>query len=781
MEVAPKRVAVLGGGVMGTGIAALMANNGIAVEVFDVKKELAEKCIKAMTDPRAKVPVLYSPRKARHVEARSLDELEARLGEADMIVEAVPEVLSIKQSTYEKVDAFRKPGSIICTNTSGLSINAMTEGRSEDFGRHFLGTHYFNPVRFMPLVELIPAETTAPEVLEGCEAWFARLGKKTLRGFDTPNFIANRIGIFAFMKAMALMEKYGFDPETVDMITGTAIGAPKTGTFRLADMVGIDTLYHVARNSYDNLENDEQRAALEPPAFLTRMIEEKKLGDKTRGGFYKKTRGGILTLDLETFEYREQRKPKSDCVRVAKKFVPPQERIAAMLTYDKDDRVCSYARELLLSTAAYALNRIGEAAPDVWSVDQALKWGFSREVGPIEALDSVGLARAAEMMSESGIKVPVILKEAIASTGRFYDRAPSSLSVYDSTAKSLVAKAAPEGLIRLSELRESGKVLRENLNARLYDLGDGVLGVEFDVKMVPSMNPIDDYIVSMLGQVFEVAREGYRAVVIGNQGPNFSAGAQLLMILELAKAKRFKEIEQVCQSFQMVNLFFKHADLPVVTAPHGLTLGGGLEVALSGHRSVAYAELYCGLVEVGVGLIPGAAGNLLLLKQFTEKMAKRNPGPMPPVAKTFELVGMAQVSKSAEQAVDMGLLKRDTVIVVDKAEQISRAKQEAISMCEGFTPSRPTKLTLPGKGGYLAIADRIDGMFASGAITPHSVTIGKKLAWVLTGGDAASIVNPITEMEFLANEREAFLELCGMKQSQERMKHMLKTGKPLLN
>jgi 3-hydroxyacyl-CoA dehydrogenase len=783
MDLAPKRVAVLGGGVMGTGIAALMANNGIQVDIFDISKELAEKCIAKMCDKKAKVPVLYSARRAKYVSAYSLDQAEL-LSQADMIVEAVPEVLSIKQATYEKVDAHRKAGSIICTNTSGLSINAMTEGRSEDFQKNFIGTHYFNPVRFMPLVEIIPAKTTNPELIDACVHWFAKLGKKPLLGYDTPNFIANRIGVFSFMKAIQLMDKYGFNTEEVDMITGTPIGAPKTATFRLADLVGLDVLYHVSKNSYDACVDDEQRDTLKPPAIFERMMEEKKLGDKTGGGFFKKTKvngkRAILTLDLKTWEYRPGMKPKSDCVRVAKGFVSPADRVASMVGYG-DDPVSNFAKELVLSTSAYALNRVGEAAPDIATVDKALKWGFSRSIGPVETLDAIGLEKSARLMSELGMAVPKLLTEAIESTGSFYRKEPSKIFAFNHKSKELVQEPKRD-VIRLAELRDQGKVIRENINARLYDLGDGILGCELDAKFVPNMNPIDDYVMAMMGQIFEVMGQGFRGVVIGNQSGNFSVGAQLQMILELAKRKMWDEIEMASGGLQLIASSLKHAPFPVVTAPHGLTLGGGLEVTLCGHKVVAHAELYAGLVEAGVGVIPGGAGTMMTVRQLQDSMAKRNPGPMPAVVRAFELIGMAQVSKSAEDAVSLGMLARNTVIVVDKDEQLSRAKAECIAMCEaGFEVDKPRSLVLPGPGGYEVLAANVDGMLASGAISPHSATIGKKLAWVLTGGDKASVSNPISESDYLANERKAFVELCGMKESQARMKHMLKTGKPLLN
>jgi 3-hydroxyacyl-CoA dehydrogenase len=784
MDLAPKRVAVLGGGVMGTGIAALMANNGIPVDIFDISKELAQKSIAKMCDRKAKIPVLYSNKRAKLVSAYSLDDAEM-LSHADMIVEAVPEILSIKQATYEKVDAHRKAGSIICTNTSGLSVNAMTDGRSDDFQKCFIGTHYFNPVRFMPLVEIIPAKTTSPDLVKACIDWFVKLGKKPLVGYDTPNFIANRIGVFSFMKAIQLMTKYGFSTEEVDMITGTPTGAPKTATFRLADMVGLDVLYHVTKNSYDSCTDDEQRDTLKPPAIFERMLKEKKLGDKAGGGFFKKTRvngkRAILTLDLDKWEYRPAIKPKSDCVRVAKKFVAAEDRVVSMVTYG-DDPVSNFSRELVLSTAAYALNRVGEAAPNIEAVDKALKWGFSRSIGPIETLDAIGLERSARMMSESGIVVPKLLTQAIESTGSFYRKEALKTFAFNHKSSALEESTGKKDVIRLAELREQGKVVRENINARLYDFDDGILGVEFDAKFVPNMNPIDDYVMSMMGQIFEVMGQGFRGVVIGNQSANFSVGAQLQMILELSKRKRWDDIEMATGGLQFILTSLKHAPFPVVTAPHGLALGGGMEVTLAGHRVVAHAELYCGLVEAGVGVIPGGAGTMMTVRQLQQAMARKNPGPMPAVIKAFELIGMAQVSKSAEDAIALGMLNRDTVVVVDKDEQLSRAKAECIAMCEqGFEVDKAHKLTLPGSGGYEVLAANVDGLLASGAISPHSATIGKKLAWVLTGGDKASIVNPISESDYLANERKAFVQLCGMKETQDRMKHMLKTGKPLLN
>ncbi len=776
-----KHVAVIGGGIMGGGIASFFANNGIHVSLFDIEKRLAVNCIKNLIDPKARIPLLYTRKKVRLIKPYSVEEFEV-LKDADMIVEVAPEVMEIKKDIFQKVDKYRKKGSIVCTNTSGLSVNEMGEGCSNEMLENFLGTHYFNPVRFLPLVELIPGKKTKIEVIESLKRFFVKTGKRPIIGKDTPNFVANRVGIYIMMKTLKLMEKYGFSIEETDMITGTPLGNPKTATFRLADMVGNDTLVHASLNSLQNCPDDDERDTFDPPGFLKKMLEMKLLGDKTKKGFYQKTVDRkILSLQLDSFEYKPREIPGSDCVRVAKNYAAAGQRIRSMVFYD-DDPVSNFSKELVMGSAVYAMNRIGEIADDIPTIDNAMKWGFNKEIGPIEVLDYLGIEKGARLISDLGLKVPRVLEDILSSTGKIYETRAGKTRYFDIPSRSLKEEPPKEGVLLLAALKEQNKIIRENINARLIDIGDQILFLELDAKMVPDMNPIDDFVISMMHQSFEVIKkEGFKALVIGNQAKNLCAGAQLKLMLDFSRTKRFKEIEQISEAFQMANLALYHADFPVITAPHGFTFGGGMEITLSGQKRVAYAELYAGLVEVGVGLIPAGGGCLMLLMQFLNIMKKMNSGPMPPVIKAFELIGYGTVSKSAHDAMEKGLLTRNDVIVVNKDQQIQRAKEIALEAVKDFQPIPRMELPLPGPDGYLVLADTIDNFKKAGTITPHSAAIARTHAKVLTGGDKSSWLTPVPEDYILEIEREAFLKLCGEPLSQERMDHMLKKGKPLIN
>ncbi len=750
------QVAVLGSGIMGTGIAAFFADRGLPVTLFDVSVDLARKAIERAADPSARVPVLMSPRAAKLITPRSVEDYEAALGQADFIVEAVPEVMALKKKVYDAVDRHRKPGSIVCTNTSGLSVEAMAEGRSADFRAHFLGTHFFNPVRFMPLVEVIPGRDTKAEIVESVAAQLRMLGKKAVVAKDTPNFIANRIGIFSTLKAFELMEKYGLSLEAVDAITGEPMGNPRSATFRTADVVGLDTLAHVI----------ETQGATAPP-WLGRMLEEKKLGDKTGGGFYKKVGGEIQALDLRTFEYRPKQDPRFDAIRVARGYSRPRDRLRALLDYGDDDKVCSFARELALSAGAYALSLVGEVSDDARAIDEAVKWGFAREVGPIEALDVVGPARAAKLMQRYGIEVPAALTEAAAANRPV-----------------LPPRVAAPSAISLAALRERPKaIVRENVNARLVDLGDGVLCCELDHKMVPAMNPVDDYLISLFEQAHEEVRSGrFQALVIAKEGQNFCAGAQLDLVLRLAEEKRFDDIREIARRLQMVTLANRHAPFPVVVAAQGLALGGGCEILMSGQVRVVFAECYAGQVEVGVGLVPSGGGCLMLLQNMINRAKKRNPGPTPAVQQAFELIGFGRVSSSAADAMEKGFLNPKTdQVVFDRDDLLARAKDAALARLAAFEPIPKPDLLLPGPAAYYAFEDQVLSMVRQQKLSPHGARIAKVQARILTGGARASYAAPVPPEHILELEREGFVELCATKETQARIGHMLKTGKPLLN
>jgi len=770
-------VAVLGSGIMGAGIAAFFADRGIPVTMYDVSKELAQKSIDKAADPAAKIPVLMSGRAAQLITARSVDEYEATLGTADFIIEAVPEIIALKKKVYDAVEKFRKPGSIVATNTSGLSVDLMADGRSDDFAKSFVGAHFFNPVRFMQLVEIIPGKRTAPEVVDMVTMQLKMLGKKPILAKDTPNFIANRIGIFGMMKTIGLMSKYGFTVEDIDVITAESLGGAKSATFRTADIVGLDTLAHVAKNAFDCAKTDEEKQVFQAPAWLERMLAEKMLGEKTGKGFYQKVKGvaksegekaesAIHTLDLDKFEYRPKKEARFDAVRVAKGYSKPVDRVAAMISYGEEDKVSAFSRELVLSVGSYALRLVGEIADDAAAIDEAVKLGFGKDVGPIEALDAIGAAKAVKLMQRLSIPVPDALAAA----------AKAGTTV-------LPPKVTPEGRISVVEQKsKAGRVVRENLNARLIDLGDKVLLCELDAKMVPTMNPVDDYVISMMEQAHEEIRAGrFSALVIGNQAPNFCAGAQLQLVLQLAQEKRFEEIREMSRRLQAVNLANRHAEFPVITAPHGLTLGGGCEITLGGQVRVAFAELYAGLVEVGVGLVPAGGGCLFLLQNMIKRIAKKNMGPTPPVQQAFELIGFGKVSTSAADAMEKGILNpKNDVIVFDKDDQIARAKEAALQRLADWKPIPKEDLLLPGTGAYYAFEDQIDGMVRQGKIAKHGAKIARVQARILTGGPKASYGKPVSGEYILELEREGFVELCAEKATQERMAFMLKNGKPLL-
>jgi len=781
MAFQPKRVGVVGGGIMGSGIAALFANLGIDATLFDLDAETAAKSIEALKQAK-KLPQLTSKRNAKRITPASTRDYATLLPECDAIVEVVPEIMGLKQKVLAEIDAHRRPGSVVSTNTSGLSVNAIVAECSEDLKQHFLGTHYFHPVRYMPLVELIPGEQTKPELLDAYGALLRRAGKQVVIGRDTPNFIANRVGIYAMLKVMALTAKHGFTFEEADAITGPPLLTPKTATFRLADMVGLDTLLHATANSYENCPDDLQREELQPPALLTRLVEAKRLGLKTGAGFYKKAGKEILTLDPASFDYRPKQRADLPRVKQAGRIPDPTKRLAAM--HEGDDPVALFAQELTAAVGAYALHRVGEIAGDLKTIDDAMCWGFGRTLGPIACVDALGLERVAGWIDRAGIPRPPLLTQALEAGTSLYGFDDQQRVTYFSPPAGMVSVADDPDVLDLPRLHRLGKTVSENPSAKLVDLGDGVVLVQPASAYVPALNPIDDGVLDQLEAAHEqVATGAFRAIVIGNQADNFCAGANLKAVMDLAAAGKLGDIEALAKRLQDLNLRGLHASYPVIAAPHGLTLGGGLELALGAQQRVAASELYAGLVEVGVGLIPAGGGCLRFLQLQSAKRNQRGRplGPMQNALAVFQKIAYGTTSSSAADAQEQVMLGPDDRIVARGDALLKVAKDVALARLEGFEPIPPTPVPLPGESGYLSMLSEIDALLRRGAIPPHGATIARVQARILSGGVDANPTEPTSEERILELEREGFMELVQHPKTHERVAHMLKTGKPLFN
>jgi 3-hydroxyacyl-CoA dehydrogenase len=776
-----QKVAVLGTGIMGSQIAAHLANAGIPSLVFDISQEVAEKGLEVAR--KLKPAAFYNPKSANLVTPCNFEEHLHLMNEVDWVIEAVVERLDIKQNLFNKIMPHLKQKTIISSNTSGLSLKEMTGGMPEQFRKHFLVTHFFNPPRYMHLLEIVSGEETLPKVVQTMVAFCENvLGKGIVYAKDTPNFIANRIGVYGMMKTLEIARKMNLSVEDVDALTGTLIGRPKSATFRTADVVGLDTLAHVAKTAYDKCENDEARNIFKIPDFLAGLIERKWLGQKSGQGFYKKVGKEILSLNLDTMEYTPTKKARFDGIRMAKRYHSTAGKINA-IAYNPD-KAGTFLWEIMADTLIYTANRIPEIADDIVNVDNALKWGFGWESGPFEIWDALGLERSLHRMKDEGKKVPQWVEDMHRSGHKsFYGSAEGQLYFYDVKEKALQPAPKHPHVIHLQSEKEKRGVLRENWGASLIDIGDGILCAEFHSIAQPMLNPLDPAMFDILYEALEIIpKEGYKGLVIANQAPHFSAGANLALILDLCGKQDWNQIEVLSKSFQDMGQKLKYAPFPVVSAPFNMCLGGGFEIASSAHRVVASAESYIGAVEVGVGLIPGGGGTLRVLLNFIRLMQKRRPGPFPPVQKAFETIAFAKVSSSAAEAIPMGYLTKQDRIVINPDHLIYQAKQTALEMANDFHPPKPeSEIYLPGKGGRIAIESSIDNFFKQGVISEHDSLIGKKLAYVLTGGDRASLTAPVDEQYLLDLEREVFVFLCQQKKSQERMGFMLKTGKPLRN
>ncbi|WP_456093937.1 3-hydroxyacyl-CoA dehydrogenase/enoyl-CoA hydratase family protein [Paenisporosarcina antarctica] len=783
-----KKAAVLGSGVMGSGIAAHLANIGIPTLLLDMvprnlsdedkanskaRNQIAQGSLDKLL--KQKPAPLASKKNLALLTAGNFEDDLDKLKDVEWIIEVIVENLDIKKGLYEKIDAVRKPGTIVSSNTSGISINSMAEGRSEDFQKHFLGTHFFNPPRYLKLLEVIPATSTSSEVIEFMKEFGEdRLGKGVVIAKDTPNFIANRIGTYGLLVTLREMLARGYSVGEVDSVTGPAIGRPKSATFRTLDVVGLDTFGHVAKNVFDQTTGDEQKV-FELPAMITKMLENGWLGAKSGQGFFVKKGKEILELNHETMEYEAVKKLKTPSLEMAKQ----QKGLAAKvktLTYAKD-RTGELLWSILAPTLTYSAKLHGEIADDIVAIDNAMKWGFGWEQGPFEIWDAIGVKESVEKMKVEGLEIPSFAQSLLdLGFDSFYKEDNGDTYFFNGQDYSLVP--SNEKVINLKQFKKKHGVIKRNSGASLIDLGDGIALLEFHSQA----NSIGPDIIQMINFAVDEVEKNFKGLVIGNQGKNFSVGANLGMILMEAQDDNIFELDFVVRSFQNAMLKIKYSSKPVVAAPFGMTLGGGAEVCLPAAHIQASHETYMGLVEVGVGLIPGGGGNKELYMKHLKGLPNGVHIDYQFVAnKVFETIATAKVSTSGEEARENNFLSFVDGISVNADHLIYDAKQVALSLYENNykTPLRE-KVPVTGESGYATLLLGAEGMFLSGFISEHDLKIAKKLAYVLAGGKVpyGTLVN---EQYLLDLEREAFLSLVAEPKSQARMQNMLVKGKPLRN
>ena len=793
-------IAVLGAGVMGARIAAHLANarlspilldiaprelteeekkRGLTLESPAVRNRIAQAGLAAarQSDPKAFFLAEYADR----LRVGNFEDNLDWLGEADWIIEAVAERLDIKQALLARVETVRRPGSVVSSNTSGLPLAKIAEGRSDDFRRHWLGTHFFNPPRYMRLVEVIPTADTRPEVVDAVSEFCdRRLGKLVVRAKDTPNFIANRIGTFSMLNVLRLMQEENLTIEQIDELTGPAIGFPRSATFRTADLVGLDVLAHVVANLRENLPTDERRELFALPDFIQKMIERGWLGEKSGQGFYKRVKekgeSQILGLDWTTLEYRPRQKAGFAQLELARNTEDLGERLRLLL--NSPDAVGGFYRRLVDDLFHYTAMRIPEIADSIVDVDQAMRAGFNWERGPFELWDAVGTAPVIERWRAEKRPLPPLV-EALAKAKHhsFYlwqDNQPFFLDFARARHKFIPERP---GIILLKDRRAVGAVVRTNPGASLVDLGDGVACLEFHSKM----NTIGPDILQMVDVALEQLQAGFEALVVGNQGTHFSAGANIMFLLVAAQEGEWDEIDLAVRAFQRATMSLKYAPKPVVVAPHGLALGGGCEFTLHGARVQAAAESYIGLVEVGAGIIPAGAGCKEMLLRAMDAGADELDR-LIRLRHVFETIALAKVSTSADEARRLGFLREADQVSMNPERLIADAKQAALALVRaGYrAPAPRTDIPVPGETAYAQMKLGIHLMRRAERITDHEVKIAEKLAYVLSGG-ALNPPQPVSEQYLLDLEREAFLSLCGEQKTLERIQSLLKTGKPLRN
>lgn len=789
---------------MGARIAAHFANAGLPCLLLDiVPKDAApadrNKLIIAGLEAakKAKPAAFFTPGLAAKISIGNFEDDLARIADADWIIEVVAENLEIKRSLLAKVAQFRKPGSIVTTNTSGLPVHLIAEGLPEEFQQHWAGTHFFNPPRYMKLVEVIPGPKTSAVVLETLSDFCdQRLGKGVVVAKDTPNFIANRIGTFSMLNALRLMSKLGMTVEEVDACTGPAVGWPKSATFRTADIVGLDVLMHVVKNIYETAPNDESREAYRVPPLVEEMAKRNWLGDKTGHGFYKRVKRGegekeILTLDVNTMEYRPRQKAKFASIEAGKTIDDTRERLKTLLgplfEGQKADKAQQFIWGGLSEMCLYAGRRMPEISDRIVDVDRAMRWGFAWELGPFELVDAIGLPAFAEQIKKEGRSLPAIFEKAL-SSGRqsFYESRKGETSVFDFASASMQKVEEPSGILILKNLKDAGREVERNAGASLIDLGDGIVCCEFHSKM----NAIGSDLIAMIHKGLKRLETDFEAMVIANQATNFSVGANLMLVLVGAQEQEWDELHMAVKQFQNVNLAIKYAPKPVVAAPQGMALGGGCEISLHAAKIHAAAEAYIGLVEAGVGLIPGGGGTKEMLIHANENAASGDDLDLfHTLRPVFENIAMAKVGTSAEECRDLGYLRRGDAVSMNRERLVADAKQTALALARSaWKPAasswqegaQSTQIKVLGEGFLSAAKMAIHLMVRGGYASDYDAHVARKLAHILAGG-ALSAPQMVSEQYVLDLEREAFVSLCGEKKTQERIAHTLKTGKPLRN
>jgi 3-hydroxyacyl-CoA dehydrogenase len=703
------------------------------------------------------------------------------IANCDWIIEVVVERLDIKRSLYEKVEQFRKPGTLITSNTSGIPIHLLSEGRGEDFKKHFCGTHFFNPPRYLRLLEIIPTPDTDSSVVDFLTHYGdLYLGKTTVLAKDTPAFIANRIGVFSIMAIFQLVEKMGLTIDEVDVLTGPIIGRPKSATFRTADVVGVDTLVKVAKGVYDNCPNDEQREVFQIPAWLNKVVENNWLGDKTGQGFFKKTKGAggekeILTLDLKTLQYNPRQKPKFASVDAAKPVDDLKQRLKMLVA--AQDKGGDFFRHFHYSLFSYISHRIPEISDEIYRIDDAMMAGFGWEIGAFESWDVLGVGRTVQAMKTAGYSVASWVDEMLAAGNKsFYKIENGKTLCYDPQSKTYKPIPGSNEFIILSNYQD--KVIWKNGTANVYDIGDDVLGLQWNTKM----NTIGGDVLAGMNKAIELAEKNYKGLVISNEGANFSAGANVGLIFMLAIEQEYDELDMAIRLFQNTMMRARYSSVPVVIAPHGLALGGGCELSLHSDKICAAAETYTGLVELGVGLIPGGGGTKEFVLRASDEMHQDEPETIT-LKNRFLTIATAKVATSAHEAFGLGIYRKGLdEVVMNQSRRVTEAKRSVIELADsGYVmPVQRKDVKVLGRSALGALYAGIHGMWRANYATDHDVTVAKKLAYVMCGGDLSE-PTLVSEQYLLDLEREAFLSLCGEKKTLERIQSVLKAGKPVRN